>query len=165
MTCEHWQSLLSPYLDGDLDETDRGAVESHLSSCRECRDLVTRMRDVDVALGTLPELEVSPRLQRRLLAIPQGRRRFGFRPDFLLRPAFQPILAAATAVLTVVSFYAFSPQRSEINQAVERQIHLGYQAVGKLYTRAESWTSTLAGYKDRLVVSLQDRNPLRAEDR
>lgn len=164
MECERMDALISPYLDGDLGSVEKASVETHLHGCTRCREMLELLREVSASLRNLPEVEVSPDLQRRLLAIPDRKRRFRFSLDFLVRPALQPVLAAATVLLTVVSFYAFSPQRGAINKSIERQFHLGYHTIGKLYTRAESFTSSLAGYKDNFVVALQNKNPLRKEE-
>ena len=164
MECERMETLISPYLDGDLGSVEKASVETHLHDCTRCREMLALLREVSASLRNLPEVEISPDLQRRLLAIPDRKRRFRFSLDFLVRPALQPVLAAVTVFLTLVSFYAFSPQRGAINKSIERQFHLGYQTIGKLYTRAESFTSSLAGYKDNLVVTLQNKNPLRREE-
>jgi predicted anti-sigma-YlaC factor YlaD len=164
MECKRIEALISPYLDGDLGSVEKASVETHLHDCTRCREMLALLREVSASLRNLPEVEISPDLQRRLLAIPDRKRRFRFSLDFLVRPALQPVLAAATVFLTLVSFYAFSPQRDAINKSIERQFHLGYQTIGKLYTRAESFTSSLAGYKDNLVVTLQNKNPLRREE-
>ena len=164
MACKHMEALLSAYLDHDLDADDRGAVEAHLRECSRCRELLSLLREVSASLRSIPEIEISPSLRGRLLSIPDQKRRPRLSLDFLVRPALQPILAAAAVLLTVVSFYAFSPQRSAINKSIARQLHLGYHKIGKLYTQAESFTSTLMGYKDSLLESLQDKNPLRGEE-
>ena len=164
MECERMETLISPYLDGELGSVDKAAVETHLHGCTRCQEMLALLREVSVSLRNLPEVEISPDLQRRLLAIPDRKRRLRFSLDFLVRPALQPVLAAATVLLTVVSFYAFSPQRGAINKSIERQFHLGYHKIGKLYTRAESFTSSLSGYKDNFVVALQNKNPLRREE-
>jgi predicted anti-sigma-YlaC factor YlaD len=164
MGCKHMEALLSAYLDHDLDAGDRRAVDAHLRECSRCRELLSLLRDVSASLQSFPEIEISPSLRGRLLSIPDQKRRFRLSLDFLVRPSLQPVLAAAALFLTVVSLYAFSPQRSTINKSIVRQLHLGYHKIGKLYTQAESFTSTLMGYKDDLLVSLQDKNPLRRED-
>ncbi len=164
MECNRMEDLISPYLDGELSAAEGQVVEAHLRECPECRELLGFLSEVNASLQALPELEVSPSLQERLLAIPERKSRFRYSLNFLVRPSLQPVLAAATVLLTVLSFYAFSPQRTTINKTVERQFHLGYKKIGQLYTRAESITSSLAGYKDNLVVTIQNKNPLQREE-
>jgi len=160
MTCKDWEALLPAYLDQDLESGRRSALKAHLLACPHCRQMLGLLRDVKNSLQTIPEVEVSPELRRRLLSIPRPKRRFRINLDFLVRPALQPVLAAAALFLTLVSFYAFSPQRSTINKTVERQLHLGYHRISKLYTQAESLASTLLGYRDQLLVTLNEKNPL-----
>ena len=164
MECKDMEKLLSPYLDGDLGDPEKRSVENHLQECFSCREMLDLMQEVNASLQAFPEAEISPSLQKRLLSIPERKYKFRFSFDLFLKPSFQPVLAAVTVLLTVVSFYAFSPQRSSINKSIERQLHLGYHKIGLIYTRAESFTNSLLGYKDSLMVSLQDKNPLRKEE-
>ena len=164
MSCEHIQELLSPYLENELSSEERQRISAHLDSCGECKDLLIQMQQVYTSLTTFPEIEVSENLLSRLYAVPDRKKRFSFGLDFLLRPSLQPILAAATVLLTLLSFYAFGPHTSSINKSIDRQIHLGYSKVEKLYTRAESFTHSLAGHKDNLLVSLKNKNPLSSDE-
>jgi hypothetical protein len=108
------------------------------------------------SLVDLPELEVSDSLLNRLYAVPERKKRFNLGLDFFLRPSLQPILAAFTIVLTLVSFYFFNPNKKSFDREVSRQLHLGYSKVGKLYARAESFTASLGEYKDSILVSLKN---------
>ncbi len=164
MACERWEGHLASYLEDELGAGERRAVEGHLQACPDCRGLLELLRSVQVSLRSIPEVEPSPALRKRLVAVAGRKRRFRFGFDFLLRPAHQPVLAAAAMVLTVISFYAFGPQRSSINKSLERQVHLGYHKIAKLYTQAESLASSLAGYKDSFMVSLQTTYPLQRDD-
>jgi predicted anti-sigma-YlaC factor YlaD len=164
MECERWEGRLVPYLEDDLGAVERRAVEDHLQACPACRELMELLRSVQVSLRSIPEVEPSPALQRRLASGPDRKKRFRFGVDFLLKPSLQPMLAAATVVLTLISFYAFSPRRSSINKSLERHIHVGYHKIAKLYTQAESLASSLAGYKDSLMVSLQTTYPLQRDE-
>jgi anti-sigma factor RsiW len=42
MTCPELEPLIYPYLDGELDETERGYLESHAASCAGCRGRLSR---------------------------------------------------------------------------------------------------------------------------
>ena len=42
MTCQELDPLIYPYLDGELDEAERGALESHAASCAGCRARLSR---------------------------------------------------------------------------------------------------------------------------
>ncbi len=42
MTCSDLDPLIYPYLDGELDEAERGHIEAHVSSCGACRIRLSR---------------------------------------------------------------------------------------------------------------------------
>jgi anti-sigma factor RsiW len=42
MTCQELDPLIYPYLDGELDEAERGHLESHAASCAGCRARLSR---------------------------------------------------------------------------------------------------------------------------
>ncbi len=47
--------LLSPYLDGELDASDRASLEAHMLSCPECRATLIGLQATVADLRTLPE--------------------------------------------------------------------------------------------------------------
>jgi hypothetical protein len=155
MRCEHAEELLSPYLEDELSREDRRAVEEHLRSCATCSVLLSYLQETTGSLVGLPELEVSDGLRDRLYAIPGKKRKFSLGQDLFLRPSLQPVLAALTIVLTLVSFYFFNPNKKSFDQEISRQIHLGYSQVGRLYAKAESFTASLGEYTDTILVSLK----------
>ena len=164
MGCERIEDLLSPYLEDNLTQEQKQTVEAHLRTCASCDELLSLMREATVSLSSFPEVDVREGLIEKLYELPQKRKKFRFVPDFLLRPSFQPIMAAATVLLVFVSFYVFHPQRSEINQAIERQFKIGVSKVEKLYAEAESITHTLGEYKDNLLVSIKNFKPFRGNE-
>ena len=155
MKCEKFEKFLSPYLEDELNLEEKNVIEMHLKVCKSCSDLLTLMKETKESLTHFPELEVSENLLSRLYSIPDKKKRFKLSFDFLLRPSLQPILAAATILLIIISFYAFNPNRKFINKSINRQIHLGYSKIEKLYARAESFTDNLGFYKDNILVSLE----------
>jgi anti-sigma factor RsiW len=52
-----WLERLSEYLDGELDETDRAAIEAHLRKCAVCR---ATLEDLRVVVGMAARLEDRP---------------------------------------------------------------------------------------------------------
>ncbi len=161
MNCEHIHNLLSSFMEDELSAEEKKRVEAHLEECADCRTLLASLKDAREAMMSFPELEVSESLLNRLSAIPHRKRRFQLELDFLLRPSFQPILTAATIIMTLVSFYLFNPNKDEIDKSINRQFHLGYSQVEKLYSRAESFTASLGEYTDNVLVSLKNLNPFR----
>jgi len=160
MECKHYEKLLSPYLENSLPLDERKTVKAHLDICQDCRNLLGFIQETIKSLSDFPEVEVTDDLFNRLRQIPEKKNRFKLRFDFLLRPSLQPILAAATILLSLFSFYAFNPNRDQINRSVNRQMHLGFSKIEKLYAQAESFTNSLGEYKDDIIVSLKNLSPL-----
>lgn len=164
MTCERIEELLSAYLEGELSEDARRGLEAHCASCPDCAALLAALRETREALAGFPEAEPPAGLMAGLYAIPARKRKL--RPFFevLLRPALQPVYAAFSVLTLFVSFVLFVPQGSGIRKAVNRQIHLGYGQVEKLYAKAGSLTDELGGIKDSVVDSIKTLNPLKGEE-
>lgn len=164
MECERFEELLSPYLEGDLTREQKRLVDDHLHTCASCAELLSLMKEAKTSLALFPEIDVREELTEKLYALPQKKRKFRFIPDILMRPSFQPVMAAATVMLVLVSFYFFHPERSAINHSIERQLHIGISKVEKIYAEAESITHTLGQYKDNLLVSIKNFKPFRGNE-
>ncbi len=57
--------------------------------------------------------------------------------------------------MTLVSFYFFNPNKREIDRVIDRQLHLGYSKVERIYAKAGSVTDSLGSYKDTFLGSLK----------
>ena len=159
MNCEKIEELLSPYLEDELSSEEKRVVEKHLKTCKNCSMLLSSMEETRESLADFPELEVSEDLLDRLYSIPGKKKGFKLRLpsfDFLLRPSLQPVFAAATIVLIMISFYLFNPDKHSIDKSINRHIHLGYSKVERLYAKAESFTDSLGEHKDNILVSLKN---------
>lgn len=156
MECPTIEELLSPYLEDELNREDRNKVKEHLKTCSSCTSLLSFIKEAHESLVDFPETEVSESLLNRLYNIPEKKKKFKLSFDFFVRSSFQPILAAATIVLTFFSFYFFNPDKNQIDKSINRQVHLGYSKVEKLYAQAESFTGSLVAYKDNILVSLKN---------
>ncbi|MBN1222544.1 MAG: zf-HC2 domain-containing protein [Candidatus Aminicenantes bacterium] len=155
MKCEHIEELLSSYIEGELPTDARKAVDAHLRICRDCSTLLSFLKETTDSLAHFPQAEVSDGLMQRLYATPVQKKKFRLLPEFLLRPSLQPILAAATVLMTLVSFYTFNPNRDAINKSINRQLHQGYRKVGKIYSKAESFAVSLGEHKDNILESIK----------
>ena len=49
LSCEIVRDLLPSYADGQTSEKTNQAVEAHLSGCRECSEILRRMREPEKA--------------------------------------------------------------------------------------------------------------------
>jgi len=156
MKCEPIEELLSLYIEGELAAEERAIVESHLQSCPACAELLAILKETRLALSGFPELEVSRELLSRLTAIPTTKKKFSFSLDFLLKPSLQPVFAAASVFLTLVSFYLFNPNKKMIDRSIEQRLRLGYSRVEKIYARAGSFTDRLGDRADDIFASIKN---------
>ncbi len=58
MKCQECEELLHPYLDGELDATQRAAVDAHMTGCKDCRQALEHLQMLRRALQ-MPELHYS----------------------------------------------------------------------------------------------------------
>jgi Putative zinc-finger len=54
---DQWTNRLSEYLDGDLGESERVALEAHLDTCRECGEMLAGLRRVVMRARSLEDRE------------------------------------------------------------------------------------------------------------
>ena len=59
ITCEHVDSLLSAWLEGDLGDADRRAVDSHLRECLRCAKIVRDIEAIRHDAANLPEVALT----------------------------------------------------------------------------------------------------------
>ena len=103
-THEQTAARLSDYLDGELHEADRAAIEIHLGECAACRDTLNDLRSIAEAARRLPDSlpdrelwnGISMRLETSAATPSQARHRRQF--SFTM-----PQIAAAGLALMVMS--------------------------------------------------------------
>ena len=169
MTCERIEELLSAYLEGDLAAAEKAEVDAHLAGCAECSGLAALMREALAAAAAFPEVEPSPELLAGLYAIPEAKRekkRF-FQPvfDWLGRPALQPVYAAATGLLIVLSFVLFHPEGRGIRKAIDVQFHRGVGTVEKLYADAGGLKGEIKAVSANVVKSFNTLGLLKGDEK
>ncbi|HEX5575738.1 MAG TPA: zf-HC2 domain-containing protein, partial [Gemmatimonadales bacterium] len=73
---DRWTDRLSEYLDGELPENERIALEAHLSECGQCSAVLEDLRRVVRQAQTLtplqPEDDLWPAIARRIGATPRA---------------------------------------------------------------------------------------------
>ena len=118
------QDLLSPYLEDDLSEADRSAVESHLAACAGCAEDLSDLRGAVALLRRLPAPEPPPFLASRVMArIADGEARPGGFRRWLAQasaPIIAAPLAAAAAALLVFVFASPPVDDGQTQLAVAR---------------------------------------------
>lgn len=110
------QDLLSPYLENDLSDVDRSAVESHLAACDGCSEDLRDLREAVALLRRLPAPEPPPFLASRVMArIADGEGQARGWRQWLAQaslPLIAAPLAAAAAALAV--FALASPSAEDV---------------------------------------------------
>jgi anti-sigma factor RsiW len=105
MTCRTALSLVEPYLDGELDASQKAGIEQHLGECQSCAFIHTRINGLGTDLRTLaPRYDAPTHLRAQVLE--SLRRTAGRRQAWRGFPAWPRWAAgawamAATALLTV----------------------------------------------------------------
>jgi len=167
MKCNKIRDLLSSYLENELPSEKKSLVRDHLNSCRKCSSLFVSLKEAKTSLSSFSEVDISNDLTHRLYAIPlettlkiKPRSRYF---DFLFRPSLQPVFAALSIIMILFSLYTIYPDRAGINRIVNRQLHIGYNKIDKIFAEAESFTSSLGEHKDNILYSLKNKNPFGGE--
>jgi len=109
MTDQHPEELLAAYVDGELDDAERRAVEAHLAACARCREDVELARASVARLRALPELEAPAGAASRALAEASGGGRAAAAAARPPRWARWIPAAAAAVLVAVVAVVALKP--------------------------------------------------------
>ena len=112
---DQWTNRLSEYLDGELDSTERGALESHLATCGDCRLTLAELRAVVARAKALEDAQPATDLWSGIAG--QIRREHTLeRRDRLVRRRFSltvgQLLAASIALVLLSgggAWLAFKP--------------------------------------------------------
>lgn len=69
LTCKELVELVTDYFEGQLPASEQTRFETHLATCRGCRNYLEQMRQTLRLLGRLSEDGVSPEAQQELLEV------------------------------------------------------------------------------------------------
>ncbi len=158
---------LDDYVDDTLPATERAAVDAHLTTCAECRELVAGLRSVVAAASTLKPVEPPraawARIERTIRSENTGTR----------TPRWWPWLAAA-AVLLLATFAGLKlagvwphaagrrPERRQrrcpTRQAIEAELLQAEQHYQKAITGLERIASAEKGSLDPQTASTLEKN-------
>jgi hypothetical protein len=137
---------LKAYVDGDLDETDREIIESHLSICNQCKKDSYELQQA-----------------RKDLSGHVENRSFGNQVRFLWRSsefstAFRSIsLAAIAAFVALLAFIIFQPQNGRLQSKLDETTEQNRKLKEKLHL-LETHKETPIENTKPLLVSLLDGN-------
>ena len=67
LTCAELVELVTDYLEGRLSDVERRRFDEHVATCEHCVVYVEQMRATIATAGRLPDPELPPGLEERLL--------------------------------------------------------------------------------------------------
>lgn len=112
-----WTNRLSEYLDGDLDNTERAALEAHLATCGHCYATLAELREVVGRAKTLVDREPAKDLWAGIRAGLTTDAPIPLRRDRLVRRRFSltvgQLLAASIALVLMSGFGMWLALRHE----------------------------------------------------
>lgn len=155
-----WTNRLSEYVDGELDSTERAALEEHLATCGHCYAALADLRDVVARAKTLidrePAKDLWSGIRAQLTAVPvavtgrqavrpSGRRRFSFSVPQLLAASIALVLMSVGGM-----WLGLRPERVTPRPTAEREAT--GSGVRQVDQRAERWRVQ----SDMAIAELQD---------
>lgn len=106
MNCEHFEELISDYLEGRLPAADRDAFEQHKASCMDCPGLLADVQQAITLCRAVPETAPPKHLAERILNATLGERRgfslAGFFAPANLKRFLNPQFAVGLALVLCV---------------------------------------------------------------
>ncbi len=69
ITCRELVELVTEYLEGAMEPSERQRLEEHLARCRPCRHHLEQMRSTIKTVGQLREASITPEAQADLLDV------------------------------------------------------------------------------------------------
>jgi len=125
MNCRSAENLLSSFLEDELSQRERRALESHLTECRRCSTAVEEMRATVDLLSALPAFETSPSFEEEVM----DRIRSGeaLRPTVIewlsewfspvrLRPVFLAGAAGCAVWIALIVGHPFQAKKADLAQ-------------------------------------------------
>lgn len=111
MTCPEFEILLADYVDGNIRAEEKLALEAHLASCAECKELASDAAGAVAFMERASTIDAPPELVTRILfEVTSGPSRAQVKPSWTrrifgkwLEPILQPRYAMGMA-MTVLSF-------------------------------------------------------------
>jgi mycothiol system anti-sigma-R factor len=128
LDCNESQSLMTAYIDGELDTASAARIGAHVESCQACREAYQQLRDVQTAVKTQATHHVAPsHLKYRIQTGIQAQIQSQSRAD---RPRVAPVVrkfvnwpwawinfgvatACSLAFAVMFSFYASAPSMQD----------------------------------------------------
>jgi anti-sigma factor RsiW len=157
MKCQEVRDLLkSDYLDAELSDDLRRAIEKHLEHCPACRLLKEELDSQRVALRGLEQQEVPARIWQNIQdailkeQLKQQKNVFGYVREGLRKLFYPPrlafVLASSLAVCIIILFVGkiILNQRSPLDTAIGEDVFRDYRLNG--FTEAYNFGTEIEEY-------------------
>ena len=106
MTCEEAALLLSARLDGELTESEEGALTDHLAQCPECRAIAAQLEELRSAMAGMQDISAPADFTRRVMdSLGEQETPQKVVPLFR-RPQFKALTGLAACALLCVGLYS-----------------------------------------------------------
>lgn len=120
MTDDCSGTLLTRYLDGELDGKGRAAVNDHIAACPSCACELKLMAGADAALTRLPAVDPSPFFSARVMAAARSMNRSGVSLRRFLRV---PVPAMAVMIIFIlVNLFTFAFNINAMENGMRREL-------------------------------------------
>lgn len=175
--CKHFRELTSAYRDGELMESERASMQSHLDSCADCREVLTSVDMVAKALSNLPKAGLSRDIAadvERLLQSKSAAQSASSAPgaagwqssakaaprilQMSGRNALALAVAAAVLALCAVATYLICGQTT-IKTAVNNRATQAHGAVNEINSPSKSSRAEVANGSQTAIKQFQEAQP------
>ena len=110
--CHEIESMIAPFLDGDLSKQEQSRVKKHLRDCPACRLVLEKEREVAEQLMVLPELKCSEEVTRKIenaTVCPEREDSFRRRFKFIGEPFHWRTVTVGVALAAIVILFVVYP--------------------------------------------------------
>jgi hypothetical protein len=108
MNCSRFETLLSDYIEDQLDPRVRDAVRQHLLACGDCSSLLQQVESLRTELADLPPIELPAELVESIVERTTGRFRVRSLWSDLFVPTLRPFMTRRFAFATLIMFVFLS---------------------------------------------------------
>lgn len=113
MPCDEMRDRLSPYLEGELGDSERKALEAHLGECADCAALLAVLRESVASLRAMPEADPPASLARKIQQAVSEKAAEQSRPRTAWGWTWMPAFAAAASFLVMIGLIAYLDRSAE----------------------------------------------------
>lgn len=122
MPCDEMRDRFSPYLEGELGDSERKALEAHLGECADCAALLAVLRESVASLRAAPEAEPPAHLARRIQEAVAQKAAERSRSRTAWGWAWMPAFAAAASFLVMIGLIVYLDRSAETPMMIAAKV-------------------------------------------